>query len=115
MTTYTIQHDSGFEVTLEIDPSILTEDKAHEINNFWGGAEERIGKCGDVYTVIAKMLARRIFLFSMTSIVPVGAMFDRKSGYGVEGWPSLDGSEGITLITYDDFDIDSDDLTVEVS
>ncbi len=112
--------DTGFEVVVEIDSSVMTEEKLHEINNFWSGAEDRLDDAdGIVVNAVLKMLSAEVFRLSIDHML-VEECFDWKCRYtgkqrnGIEGWPEMDGSFGIKIVSYDDFEIRADDIGVEV-
>lgn len=48
-----------WDVTVEVDHDILTEERAAEINSFWSGDEERLSdEDGDVVRAVIKYAAR---------------------------------------------------------
>ena len=53
---YELEDDAYNEVHLEVNHSILTEDIANEINEFWSNAEERLDECdGDVIKAVLRL------------------------------------------------------------
>ena len=103
-----------FEAVIEIDHSILTDEKLHEILNFWSGAKERLEKADNNITVaVLKALCVRIFTLSV-QVLDVVAEFDYKAGKGVEGWPAMDGSYGIKIIRYEELTVEDEDIAIEV-
>lgn len=94
---YNLSYADGFEMRVEIDHSILTEEKAHELNNFWSGARERVLEHGSALNAVMVMLCVEFMSQIIEVMDPVGAF---NSGR-IEGWPPLDGSWGIRLVTHD--------------
>jgi hypothetical protein len=39
---YTVDYDWKAELTAEIDHDVMTDEKLHEINNFWSNADYRL-------------------------------------------------------------------------
>lgn len=104
---------NDFDITVEIDHSMLTDADLYEINNFWSGSEDRLSDAGgSLRTAVLKMLCAEILRLTLTELDPIGA-FDWKKKSGVEGWPAMDGSEGIKIIDYDELTIDNRDVTVQ--
>jgi hypothetical protein len=100
---YQLTYADGYEMRVEIDHSILTEEKLHELNNFWGGARERLIR-DSVLNAVLKMLCST-FMAESVDRMDVEAAFN--SGE-IEGWPPLDGSWGIKLLDYEPFEFVSD-------
>jgi hypothetical protein len=100
---YRLTYADGYEMKVEIDHSILTEEKLHELNNFWSNAESRLIRC-TVLDAVLKMLCSTFMAESVERFDPVAAF---NSGE-IEGWPPLDGSWGIKLLDYDPFEFESD-------
>lgn len=111
---YEITYDWNQTVTVEVDHDVMTDAKLHEINRFWSGADERIQDYeGSVLWAVLVMLAQRCLRLSITELGSVKDCFNWKTGHGVEGWPTMDGSDGITLISVDDFEFDEDEFVVK--
>jgi hypothetical protein len=107
---YLVQYDWTYDMNVTIDHSIMTDEKLHEMNNFWSGAEDRLREAGgDITKAVLKMLALRAFIMTVTELDPEG-MFRRGE---VEGWYPMDGSEGIWLTHLDQFELDEDEITVK--
>ena len=50
-----------WELTLEVDLGVLTQERATEINEFWGGAVDRLSAArGDVVRAVIKLAARNL-------------------------------------------------------
>ncbi|HCM1915221.1 TPA: DUF2528 family protein [Salmonella enterica subsp. salamae serovar 28:r:e,n,z15] len=107
-------HESAPVLTVEIDHSICTDELLHQINNFFINAEYRLMENeGDITATVLKMLA----VFCFTEQVYQGwntegliALFNNGN---TEGWPPMDGSEGIKLLGCDDPDVSYGDMDVE--
>jgi hypothetical protein len=107
---YLVQYAWMYDMSVTIDHSIMTDEKLHEMNNFWSGAEERLRDAGgDVTKAVLKMLGLRAFIMTVTDLDPVG-MFCRGE---VEGWYPMDGSHGMWLTHLDYFELDDDEITVK--
>lgn len=107
---YTITYDWTFDMVVEIDHDVMTDEKLHEINNFWSNNLTRLQRAdGDVTKAVLAMLG--LTAFSMW--VSENAEYTLKY-QGVEGWPKLDGSEGILLVSLDTFEFDEDDITIKM-
>lgn len=105
--------NSDFEVVIEIDHDVCTEANLRELNNFWGGAEDRVNdEDGDVTKAVLKLLCAEILRRSVSAFDAVQS-FNWNAGKGVEGWPSMDGSFGIKIISYDELEISTSDIEIE--
>ena len=107
---YTITYDWSFDMVVTIDHDVLTDEKLHEINNFWSGAEDRLRRDkGNVLHAVLRMLALRAFVTTVTDLAPE----DMWRVNPPEGWPPLDGSYGIQLLSLDYFELDGDEITIK--
>jgi hypothetical protein len=107
---YTLTYDWSFDMVVTIDHSILTDEKLHEINNFWSGAQERLRAArGNICKAVLTMLALHAFRMTITDLDPEGRLRRGEE----EGWPPLDGSYGIQLLSLDYFELDEDELTIK--
>lgn len=110
---YKVTHNGREEMEVEIDHSVMTDDKLHEINNFWGEAEWRLMRAdGDIVKTVLRMLMTHAMRMTIEEWDAITA-FDRSTGHGQEGWPSMDGSEGIKIVSIDQVVFDEDDIEVE--
>jgi hypothetical protein len=100
---YQLTYADGYDMTVEVDHSILTDEKAHELNNFWSGAEDRVFEHGSALLAVLTMLCVEFMALSVERMDPEAAF---NSGE-VEGWPPLDGSWGIKLVDYEPFEFES--------
>lgn len=116
---YTVDYDWKAELTVEIDHDVMTEEKLHEINNFWSNADYRLKRHETVLEAVLVMLAKEALLIALSqgyNTYGVVSEFDWSEGNGVEGWPSMDGSDGIKITHVDVSGIfDSDDITIKAS
>ncbi|EIX9026393.1 DUF2528 family protein [Klebsiella aerogenes] len=116
---YTVDYDWKAELTIEIDHDVMTDEKLHEINNFWSNADYRLGRHGSVLNAVLVMLAKEALLIALSqnyNTYGVVSEFDWSNGEGVEGWPHMDGSEGIKITNVDVSGIfDSDDITIKAA
>lgn len=96
---YLLTFINQFDVHVEVDHAVLTEEKAHEYLNFWMGAESRIAEYGTAFKAFLAMLCRAVMAESLY-VSDVENAFNLGR---VEGYPPLDGTHGIILISYDTF------------
>jgi len=108
--TYVVEWDYKADVRIEIDHDLITDELLHEINNFWGGAEERIEEEGSVLNAVLKLLAQEALSEQVRSLYNVAEEFKTEPP---EGWPKLDGSCGIKLLSCDEVTFDRDDMTIK--
>jgi hypothetical protein len=107
---YTISYDWTFDAVVDIDHDVCTDALLHEINNFWSGAEERLDRADDdVCKAVLTMLGLQLFRDTITDLAPE-RMWRTNAP---EGWPKLDGSHGITLVSLDYFELDEDEITIK--
>ncbi|EJG5923812.1 DUF2528 family protein [Salmonella enterica] len=109
-------HDDMPVLTVEIDPAVCKIETLENINNFFINAQERLNEAdGDVITTVLKMLAAACFT---EQTGPTGdwnaqgliALFEDGN---MEGWPPMDGSEGIKILGCDSPGVRYDDMIVE--
>ena len=111
---YTISEWNDNKAVFAVDHSIMTEKEFHEINSFWGDDDYRLQEeDGNVVYAVLKMLAKFCFrhqTYDSLNQLGLVALFDYERGNGVEGWPKMDGSEGILIVSVDipEFDIDEE-------
>lgn len=107
---YTIRYAWTYDMVVEIDLDVMTEAKLHEINNFWSEAEYRLRAArGDILQAVLKMLGLRAFYTTLTELDAEGMWRTNPP----EGWPLLDGSAGILLVSLDEFELDEDEITIK--
>lgn len=118
-------HGDNFDMTVEVDHAVLTEDKLHEINNFWSAADHRLKEHdGSVLDAILEMLFSKVQfmvaeaggLLSLNSALFKFSWRDRRGAYkdGEEGWPDMDGSYGIRIVEIGELTFDESPLIEEV-
>lgn len=106
-----------FEVVVEIDHDLMTEELLHEINNFWSEAEDRLDECnGNVLYAVLGILYRRIWwsLAELGGDAHIDHMVDHFKN-NLEGWPLMDGSAGIKFVSYDPIEFDHQPKIKEVA
>jgi hypothetical protein len=107
---YTLSYDWSYDVVVEIDDEKCTDALLHEINNFWSDADWRLSEAdGDVRQAVLKMLATSV----LRATVSEWNALDEFKVKGVEGWPLLDGSCGILLVSADDFEFDAEEISIK--
>lgn len=84
---YWVRFPETHEVLLEVDPAILTNAIAADINSFWGGAALRLAdQDGDpVKTAVRLFGSRAIFHMQADG----GAAFEESNKWGAESWTKL--------------------------
>lgn len=95
------------EAVIQVDTDVLTVETAHEINNFITAPAHRLAECdGDIYRVVAQMLASHLFCWALSNggadckdkDDPLGQVFLRDVLMWLrEGWPSADEC-GLTIV-----------------
>lgn len=118
---YTVTHDAyDAALTVEVDHEVLTEEKLKEINNFWASSQARLRDAdGNVLHAVLKRLAELVLWMDLSGSPDLAQLIkgfdwqDASWGGVTEGWPKMDGSEGIRLIAVDSLRIDYDEMTVE--
>jgi hypothetical protein len=109
---YNVSYDGKFDMVVEIDHAVMTDENLHEINRFWGGDKDRLSRAnGDVVQAVLKMLASTAFNLTIETWDAIEA-FNWANGKGQEGWPTMDGSEGIKIVSIDEVCFDHDDIEV---
>ena len=106
-----------FEVVVEIDHDLLTDELLHQINNFWCEAEYRLDECdGNVLYAVLGILYRKVWwsLVGMGGDAHIEHMVEHFEK-NLEGWPLMDGSSGIKFIKYDPIEFDHNPEIKEVA
>lgn len=116
---YEVDYDFKASIIVEIDHDVLTEEKLHEMNNFFSDAKSRLkNEGGNVLNAVLKILATKILCLEIEynfNTYGIKKLFDRDgSNGGQEGWPKLDGSEGIELISVEGLEFDESDMVVTI-
>ncbi|MFY7435245.1 DUF2528 family protein [Enterobacter cloacae complex sp. CDL008] len=114
---YTVDYDWKAEIDIEIDHDVMTDEKLHEINNFWSESGYRLRKHKTVLNAVLILLTQHAMLIALgkdLNTYGVVCEFDWKNGDGQEGWPPMDGSEGIKITGIDVSGVfDSQDMTIK--
>ena len=76
---YIIDYDWKASIEIEIDHDLMTEEKLHQINNFWSDSEYRLNKHGSVLNAVLIMLAQHALLIAISSDL---------NAYGSDYWKS---------------------------
>jgi len=112
---YTVSYDWNFDMVVEIDHDVCKDELLHEINNFWSDAEWRLSQAdGNILHAVLKLMARMAFRLNVSDWRDTASLL-RAEETTPEGWPVLDGSSGITLVSIDDFEFDADELSIKES
>jgi hypothetical protein len=112
--TYELNYADNVWMQVAIDRDICTDEKLLEINSFWSGAEQRLSRsAGSPLKAVLKMLGTAVARETIQSFDAKDA-FDWSKGRGVEGWPALDGSHGITLLDFNEYTFDEDEVHVSL-
>lgn len=121
---YEINHDdTDFYMEVEIDHDKFTEQAQNEINEFWSGADDRLGEeNGNLLHAVLKLLAHTVMCLQVeyrynTSGIVRAFDWDAEFGpRGQEGWPKMDGSDGIKIVHVGEVEFAPSDMDVrEVS
>lgn len=96
-----------FDFKVVFDENEETYKLCHEINNFWGGSEDRLSDAQEcIYKCVTRLIAHEIIRLQMKSSFYCGVNAAKEAfNYGIEGFPPIDGSNGIELIYCDDFEL----------
>lgn len=111
-TRITMEYGMGcHEVVVELDDRPETVDTLHEINNFCGpdNAQQNLNRHGNVRDAVLAQLCITCMELSLTSFNVVELF---KSSRAPEGWPILDGRDGIRLVSVEDFYFEVGDVTI---
>jgi hypothetical protein len=92
--------NDNFEMEIEVDHALMTDEKLHEINNFWSGERYRISSAGSVLNAVLQLVFNQSadFVFRCLANEPKDLIceFNHK-----EGFPPMDGSYGILIVQCD--------------
>jgi len=115
----------NFAMTVEIDHDVMTEEKLHEINNFWTNAEWRLDKKDGVvlhavldllFCHVQRLIVEDPFGLNLKGVLYAFAWKDAKGNRknGEEGWPDMDGNHGIRIVDVDEVTLDEEPSIREV-
>lgn len=118
---FLIQYDDH-AITLQLDRALLTEEKATQINQFWGGAESRLdAEDGDVIRAVVRLFgaaAIRCMLseggasFSASDTGAARWWLEKVLDDQAEGWYGAE-ELGVAIVTADVFVPDFDVIRME--
>lgn len=110
---YTVSYDWSFDMVVEIDHEVCKDELLHEINDFWSDAEYRLSDAdGNILHAVLKLMAQMAFRLSISDWRDTVSLL-KESETCPEGWPVLDGSAGITLVSIDGFEFETDEFTIK--
>jgi hypothetical protein len=92
---------NDFDVEIEVNDEFATDERMHEINDFWSGAEDRLAEAdGNVLHAVLKMLAGTVLQVQVEYGYSIYGL--REEFQSREGWPNLDTGEwGLRIISAD--------------
>lgn len=116
----------NFEMTVEIDHAVMTDEKLHEINRFWTSAEHRLWIADDVvlnavlellFCRVQRLIVEDPFGLNLNGVLHAFAWKDNQGSRknGEEGWPEMDGSYGIRIVSVTEIDLDDEPVISEVT
>ena len=107
-TKVTVTYENIFDVRVVFNNDEETKERCKLINDFWGGAEDRLDNAdGCIFKCATKLIANEIIKLQMKSSFYCGEDAAVKAfDEGIEGFYPIDGSCGIKLEYCDDFIID---------
>lgn len=97
---YQLEYALGSTMVIEVDTDVFTHDKFKECSDFWSNKPTF-----DEWLKLVYLVALR------ESVASWNALARLREGRE-EGFPKMDGSEGITIISFDDFEFD--DFEIEL-
>jgi Protein of unknown function (DUF2528) len=105
---------NDFNVSIAIDHEKFTEELMHEINNFFSDAKWRLSQeNGDICQTVLKMIAEKCFYIVLgKDYNAYGVMDEFNEGDITEGYPPMDGSIGIQIVSVSTFEIDACEIYV---
>ncbi len=107
---YKLEYSGAFTLVVDINDEKCTEKLLHEINGFWGGDDDRLFEADDdVLTAVLRML---VVMVAQESIEYYWGVETQLKTKPLEGWPPLDGSYGITLISASRFEFDDSEISI---
>lgn len=97
---YQLEYSFGSTMVIEVDTDVFTHEKFKECSDFWSNQP--------TFDEWLKMVYR---IALHDSIATWSALKGLREGTE-EGYPKMDGSEGITIISFEDFEFD--DFEIEL-
>ena len=108
---YEFRYDFDYEIILEVDRNVFTNEKAKIFLDFFLWERDYDKDSEDLVFEALKKIALQCFIFaSMNEHNEFGVQKDMENA---EGFPKVDGSEGINLFFIEGFDFDEDELEVK--
>ncbi|MCW3642509.1 DUF2528 family protein [Burkholderia cenocepacia] len=104
---YVLTHDFSYEIVVDVDHDILTEEKLCDLVRFWSEGDADIERNGPLQAFL-KLFAARFFAATVEEISPKDAF----NAGRIEGFPPVDGSSGLRVVEYDEFSFEADDIDV---
>lgn len=107
--TYELNWYGSFFITIQLDHEKDIEQIFKEMNEYWGGCEDRLRKYNDNITYVGlKLIAERAFYLIVQDLISVEEL--RSKIKDEEGFWDIDEKQGIKIIDYywsglDDFGI----------
>ena len=106
-TRYALEYDWQAKMVVEVDDEILTPALLHDWNTFWGGADERIESGeGNPLQPLLKMMYLRVISCGHDQL---DALQRLRTGRE-EGFLKMDGSQGITIVSFEEFEFDDHEV-----
>jgi len=106
---YEVEH-AGVSMIVEIDHSVLSDERLHEFNDFWTNPKNRLSDSnGDITETVLRLLMKDVYLIqAKNNYTTEGVVeeFNWDKNRGIEGWVMMDGSNGIKIISVDEFEFD---------
>lgn len=106
---YRLTYSDEHEMIVEVDDEILTAEKITEWNEFWGGAKQRADCLAGPLPSLLKMAYRVALVESITSFDALRSLREGQE----EGFPKMDGSAGITIVSFDSFEFDDYEIDAQ--
>lgn len=98
---YKLEYSFGYPMVIEVDHAVFTDEKFRECSEFWSNKPTFKDWLGTVYLIALR-----------ESVSSWSALASLREGRE-EGFPKLDGSEGITIVSFDEFEFDECEIDVE--
>lgn len=111
MKTYKLSYDLGrWSATVQIDEE-KAKDNIKEMVEFWSDYDIRLERNNNDYTLtFLNMLGVKLLSLSLDyGMEGIIYLFNE----GVEGWCSLDGTDGIELLDVEEFNFEHDEISIE--
>lgn len=109
---YYVDWNGKGQLVVEVNHALLTEERLHQMNNFWRDARKRLEEHdGNVLHTVLAMLAVECFYLCIRGCYSSTMLIDEFER-GVEGWPLMDGRAGIMIIACNEPNFMTEDITV---